>query len=446
MLVTADLEANMLIGRLSIVCVALATLLGGDLAYSQTKETVLYSFGTNGGTSDGWAPSGALIFDSAGNMYGATSAGGGNLSNNCPNGCGTVFELSPISGGGWSESILHAFAEGEDGVSPLSGLVFDTQGNLYGTTVGLGGDCQPPDCGTVFELSPTLDGAWTETTLYSFTGFPDGYEPLAPVTFDAQGNLFGTTSSGGANNVGTVFELSPPSFPGGNWSETIVYSFCQAGGEDKCSDGAIPYGGVVLDGAGNLYGTTLLGGTQPKWGVVYELTPTLGGGTWTESVLHNFNGTDGGEPEAGLSFDEGNLYGTVSSGGLSGSSCLEEQYPPYSLVCGGAFRLTPKVNGGWSANSFLFQGKNGGNPQAGLSMNGTSAFGTTFRGGTYGRGTVFSIVGNGNEKVLHSFCQVFPKCYDGTEPAGVTLNGGVIYGITQYGGVYDQGVVFSIEQ
>jgi uncharacterized repeat protein (TIGR03803 family) len=410
-------------------------------ANGQAKHRVLYSFGTNGGVNDGWLPNGELVFDAGGNIYGTTSIGGmaGEL---CSDGCGTVFELSPISGGGWSESIIHVFSDDQDGMTPLSGLILGGEENLYGTTEGSGNpQCQAPDCGTVFELSPSGNGAWTETVLYAFTGVPDGQGPLAPLIFDAAGNLYGTTGAGGVNGYGTAFELSPPLLPGGTWTEKILYSFCQAGG-GKCSDGAFPDAGLVFDGFGNLYGTTTLGAIDTFWGLVYELSPSPNG-SWTETALYKFDGTHGGESEAGLTFDaSGNLYGTMEYGGSEGPGCFKDPHPPNSVACGGVFRLAPRVGGGWTEKAFLFDGTNGGNPIAGVIVDGDSVYGTTYVGGN-GYGTIFEIKGT-KETVIYIFCSR-SNCIDGSAPFGtITLNGGQLFGTTQSGGLHNQGTVFSV--
>jgi uncharacterized repeat protein (TIGR03803 family) len=176
------------------------------------------------------------------------------------------------------------------GLYPAGGLILDAAGNLYGTT-GSGGSCSISSngCGLAFELSPGASG-WTETVLHSFTG-PDGYLPTAGVVFDSQGNLYGTTYSGGAFNNGTVFELTPTA---SGWQQQVLYSF--TGGSDG---GVLPYG-VVLDGAGNVYGTTYLGGTNNQ-GVLFQLT-TSGSG-WTENVLVNFDNLAGTGPSP-LAFDQ----------------------------------------------------------------------------------------------------------------------------------------------
>jgi uncharacterized repeat protein (TIGR03803 family) len=258
-------------------------------------ETVLYSF--NGG--DGMNPGGALIFDGAGNLYGTTSGGGANSGNYInPSPGGTVFELSPVSGGGWTEKVLYSFgASATDGNSPLSGLIFDASGNLYGTTSSGGAH----GSGTVFELTPAAGGAWTEKVLYSFGADDgDGADPSAGLTIDAKGNFYGTTPSGGISGGGTVFELRPGA--GGVWTENILYTF---------SNGVSPTSGVIFDAYGNLYGET--------GGVVFELIPAASG-VWTEQVLHTFSSkstvSNGVGPEGGLIFDpSGNLYGTTYWGG-----------------------------------------------------------------------------------------------------------------------------------
>jgi len=277
-------------------------------------ERVLYSFGN---TPDGAIPVVGLIFDATGNLYGATTEGG-------THGDGTVFELTPTGGGGWTERVLYSFGNTPDGAYANAVLIFDAAGNLYGTTE-LGGANGP--YGTVFELTPTGGGGWTEKVLHSFANGTDGTRPLASVIFDAAGNLYGTTSEGGTNRDGTVFELMPAG--GGSWTETLLHSFNNNG-----TDGFLPNAGLIFDAAGNLYSTTYYGGAgggcQPNGcGTVFELTPSAGGG-WTETVLHSFNSTDGAIPVAGLIFDAtGNLYGTTTEGG--------------TLNAGTVFELTPEV-------------------------------------------------------------------------------------------------------
>ena len=267
----------------------------------QWKETILYNF--KGGSVDGSGSHANLVFDSAGNLYG-TTVGGGLTAKGCGSGCGIVFKLSPSADGGeWTETILHEFTGGSDGGVCYSGVIMDSAGNLYGTNIVGGVD----GVGTAYELSPTSNGDWQETVLHSFAGgSTDGATPYNPLTFDAAGNLYGTTSTGGAHNLGTVFRLT--SQRSGSWKEQILHSF--SGGHD----GAMPFAGVILDQSGNLYGTTQGGGTAGV-GVAYELTAA---GNWKETILHEFLGleaADGANPN-GLVFDQsGNLYGTTVGGG-----------------------------------------------------------------------------------------------------------------------------------
>ena len=285
----------------------------GNLYGTTTENTrgasEVFKLSPNGGT---WtlsvlkifkagAPQGALVFDASGNLYGTISNAGG-----------TVFEMSPASGGSWNYRILHTFKPNtRDGADPLGALAFDSSGNLYGTTL-YGGDasgCGLQGCGTVFKFTPASGGTWHYRVIYRFKGGTDGKLPYAGVVSDSAGNLYGTTSEGGNegctnDGCGIVFELSPNS--NGTYGETRIHVFT-----DSSKDGAEPGGGLILDHAGNLFGTTPFGGSLTD-GTVYKLTPTAG--RWKETVLYNFgdNG-DGGEPEAGLISDSsGNLYGTTS--------------------------------------------------------------------------------------------------------------------------------------
>jgi uncharacterized repeat protein (TIGR03803 family) len=276
--------------------------------------TVLHDF-SYGGT-DGFSPTGSLIFDAAGNLYGTTGWGG---TGPCTSefdlvGCGTVFELSPQAGGGWSEKVLHSFGNGIDGTFPVAGLVFDAAGNLYGVTYEGGtGSCLRggnAGCGIVFELTPKNDGRWAEKVLHNFNG-TSGSWPVGSLVLDATGNLYGMTNGGGALGWGTAFELKHT--PKGAWGEKLLYSFSQGG-----SSGAAPYSGLIFDGAGNLYGTTSAYG-RGGYGTAFKLAPTSTGG-WAETTLHSFGSgrMDGTGPLDSLIFDAaGNLYGTTSSGGSS---------------------------------------------------------------------------------------------------------------------------------
>ncbi len=280
---------------------------------------MLHAF--SGGTGDGAQPEGSLVADPAGNFYGTTIAGGGTgCSGN--EGCGVVFRLAPDG----TETILHAFAGGSsDGATPYAGLVMDGAGNLYGTTYAGGAS----DNGIVFEIAP--DG--TETILHSFAGGSDGSAPAAALLMDSGGNLYGTTSQGGTLKGGTVFEVDA----GG--AESVLYAFDGNGN----GGGDSPAGAIVMDAAGNLYGTAAGGGDHHEChgygcGVVYELSP---GGA--EKVLFTFNGgTTGAVPFGGLGMDpKGNLFGTTYWGG---NACTGLRQP--NKGCGTVFKL--KTNRTWS--------------------------------------------------------------------------------------------------
>jgi uncharacterized repeat protein (TIGR03803 family) len=262
-------------------------------------ETVLYRF--SGGT-DGANPAfGDLIFDNAGSLYGTTLNGGVDW--------GTVFQLTP-SGSGWTKSVLYTFSGGSDGAGPYAGLIFDNAGNLYGTTV-VGGTY---GAGTVFQLMPSGSG-WTENVLYSFQGGDDGGLPIAGLIFDQSGNLYGATINGGTGGGGTVFELTSS---GGSWTYSLLYSFT---GGTQCG----PWGTLVMDRAGNLYGTTQCDGAYGQ-GSVFKLTPS--DDTWMYTSLHDFAGSDGGASLGNVIFDaNGNLYGTATSGGSHGYGVVWEITP-----------------------------------------------------------------------------------------------------------------------
>jgi uncharacterized repeat protein (TIGR03803 family) len=287
------------------------------------SESVLYSFM---GGSDGEYPGIAgVIFDKSGALYGTTERGGasGALCPDFPDlGCGTVFQLTPpaSSGGVWTKSVLHSFTGG-DGAVPVSGVIFDKSGALYGTTFSGGAG----DNGTVFKLTPPASsgGIWSENVLYSFKGDSDGSTPFYGELVFHTGALYGTTIYGGGSatncgrpgeGCGTVFKLAPPTSSGGAWSESVLYSFM--GG----SDGALPVASLLFDKSGALYGVTGNGGAF-GFGTVFKLAPpTSSGGAWSERVLHSFTGgSDGAFPLAGLIFDQaGALYGTTTEGGAVG--------------------------------------------------------------------------------------------------------------------------------
>jgi uncharacterized repeat protein (TIGR03803 family) len=277
-------------------------------------EAVLFPF--DFGT--GYSPQGDITFDAAGNIYG-TAPQGGMLHNCNSQGCGVAYELTQ-SGGVWTEDILYNFVGGNEGSNPNSGVIFDQAGNLYGTAVAdlYGGSSN----GLVFELSPS-GSAWTQTVLYRFPGGEDGRNPFAGLVFDPAGNLFGATSFDGSGNGGTVYELSPSA---GGWNFNLLYSL--SGGSDP--EG--PYATLVRGSAGNLYGTTLQDGAY-GYGSVFRLSPS--NGSWTYTSLHDFTHTsDGAYPYGGLVLDtNGNIFGTAWGAGNTGSEC--------AAGCGVIFEVTP---------------------------------------------------------------------------------------------------------
>jgi len=327
--------------------------------YGEWKEKVLYSFQ---GGSDGYTPVGGIVFDSTGNLYGATQGGGSSSCRSTISQCGTVFQLSPPAkmGDPWTETVIYVFKgnTNSDGAMPFGGLVIDSAGNLYGTT-GFGGtgSCSVlgtlMGCGTVFELSPPAQkgGVWAETVLYSFQSGKDGYLPNGDLVFDSAGNLYGATRYGGGYGscnapyfqyCGTVFKLSPPKQKGGKWTEKVLCHF-KGGTKGKADgDGANPNGGLVLDGKGAVYGTTYYGGNEngtcdggsggTGCGMVFELVPPAKkGGSWREERLHLFEPLpDGSSPADGVVFGANmRLYGTTSSGGQEGTGgTIFELKPP----------------------------------------------------------------------------------------------------------------------
>lgn len=348
-------------------------------------ESILHSFSG----PDGNFPKG-LVMDSAGNLYGTTEYGGAY-------GDGTVFKIDPAG----SETVLHHFA-GPDGGVLQAGLVMDRAGNLYGTTQYSGAY----DKGVVFKIS----AAGEETVLHSFGIGHDGQAPMAGPVMDGQGNLYGTTRQGGAHSSGTVFKISV------NGEETVLHSFGTHG------DGSAPWGALLMDNMRNLYGTTYSGGDN-DYGTVFRITAA-----GEETVVHSFGtATDGRNPMAALVMDHaGNLYGTT--------------YHDSARGAGTVFQIS--AAGKETVLHYFGTGHDGNNPETGLVIDSTgNLYGTTRDGGEYGNGTVFKIGPDGAETVIHSFAPTGAHI-----PIGdlVIDSAGNLYGTTQDGGASGRGTVFKI--
>jgi uncharacterized repeat protein (TIGR03803 family) len=347
-------------------------------------ETVLYHFK---GGDDGQNPDGALVMDSSGALYGTTQWGGVGGFN------GTVFKLTPVAGKtAWKETVLYRFGD-NDGTDPVSSLVLDPSGTLFGTACGCGIGTESK--GTVFSLTPPAAGAksWTYTVIHAFTGGNDGGLPYAGLVEDASGALYGATGGGGRKNAGTVYRLTPPKAGKTVWTETVLHSF--SGGHD----GAYPHGGVTLDPvSGALYGTTQGGGVAVAgngFGVVYKVAPPASGtGAWAFSTLFAFTGkTDGAQPASGVILDtSGTIYGTTALGG-NVVNCAA--MPGDTPGCGVVYQLMPPAAGQtkW-AETVLYAfsgGKDGNGPWSGLLGSQGTLYGTTELGGAHFAGEVYSI-------------------------------------------------------
>ncbi len=415
---------------LAIAIVFALTVMLAQSAQAQTFK-VLYNFT---GGADGASPQAGLTMDAEGNLYGTTFGGG---YSNCPQyvgelpGCGVVFKLSKLPSG-WDLTPIHRFMgmRQSDGANPrVAPLVFGPDGSLYGTTYG--GGIAPRaclwGCGTVFKLTPSITGDWTETLLYNFRGGADGRHPGSDVVFDQAGNLYAITFGGGAYNGGTVYELSPLR---GGWTESVAYSF--RGG----SDGFDPSGGVTFDQGGDLYGVTFEGGDLScdgpyGCGTVFQLTPSESG--WTKNILHSFHGgTDGYGPGGDLIFDQlGNMYGITDVGKV--------------------FMLSPSGSG-WSFSVLYNPGIGCGVAGQGLTMDaGGNLYGATWCGGAYDAGAVFTLT-HGSGGWTYTSLHDFTFGNDGARPVSTVRfdANGNLYGTAQVGGDlskcsgYGCGVVWEI--
>jgi uncharacterized repeat protein (TIGR03803 family) len=395
----------------------LAVALGlASVAHAQVSEQDIFSFNGYSGIS----PSSGLTADSAGRLYGATFVGG-KTNSFCQRGCGVVYVLAPTSGGGWGYHRLYAFqigAQAED-LFPGGKLVIDAVGNVYGVT-GIF-ETAP---GEIYRLSPNSNGTWTETILHVW-GPNDGI-PGGGLVMDSSGNLYGTYLSGGANGLGAVYELTRNA--DGSWSYAVIHDF------GPSPDGHSSKGELVLDGAGNLYGTTQIGGTF-NYGTVFELSPNTSGG-WTERILYNFTGgADESQPNGPVLLDaKGNIYGTTGNG---------DNGP------GTVFELLKKSNGTWTEktlHTFAKDGIDGNFPATGLTFDRSgNLYGTTQSGGTNNQGTVYKMTrlagGAWTESVIYNFSSLGHSNW----PSGLIFRNGAFYGTTQYGGAYDNGAVFQLK-
>jgi uncharacterized repeat protein (TIGR03803 family) len=382
------------------LAVVLALALSPVSARAQTF-TVLYSFS---GGFDGASPFAPPTLDSAGNLYGTTSAGGSSLW--CATGCGTVYTINSAG----EESVLYSFAGDLDGEAPLYGpMLRDGAGNLYGNTANGGGN----GGGTIFKLSPS-----NKEIIVSLSGVTGPEGPTGGLAVDASGNGYGTTTDGGTacapNGCGTVFKITRAG------KVTVLHSF-----QGGATDGLLPFTGVIRDSAGNLYGTTFNGGPNNA-GTVFKVDPS-----GKETILHAFTISDGARVFAGLVRDNvGNLYGATEGGGPSGA--------------GEVFKLDPSGNL-TTLYTFCSQSgcADGVAPFGTLIRDGAgNLYGTTVAGGDTFNGTVYKLDTSGNLTVLHSF--------NGTSDGAQVLTGltsdnaGNLYGTASFGGAYGYGTVYKI--
>ena len=402
--------------------------------------TDLHAFCSQTGCPDGNYPTGALVADASGDLFGTTALGG--AAN-----WGTIFELIPNGKGGYKFKQLHSFCgktDCTDGSDPIAGLVIDTASNLYGTTKFGGAQSG----GTAFELIRS-GGVQKFKVLHSFcaqgAACADGSAPMydgltyrgaaSGMPYDGTSPLYGTTLYGGENNAGysgAVYELRPGSR---KWKEKIIYQFCA---ETNCADGMEPHNGLVMDASGNLYGVTYGGGGGNGDGTAFELSVSKG--VWSETVLYDFcsqaNCADGANPESPLAIDaSGDLIGTATSGGTSN----------WGIV----YRIVP--NGGNSQLSVLYNFCSQANCADGTSPMGRLAldsaddiFGTALAGGSADFGTAWKWSA-GAYSLLYTFCSS-GNCADGQWPVGgVTLDSsGHVFGTTSEGGSYNDGLVFEL--
>ena len=437
-------------GLVWLVALALITIFVQP-AQAQTLE-VIYNFT---GGPDGDQPQAGLSMDQAGNLYG-TTCGELGIEGGGPSSSGTVFKLSR-KGSGWVFTRLYAFQGGMDGAGPCSRVIIGPDGNLYGTTVTGGanpGDCKWRDsfkgCGTVFKLSPppnvpsSVMGNWTKTVLHYFNWSDGAFPILGDLTFDQAGSIYGTTWAGGTGIDGTVYKLTATN---DGWTESVLANF----GSNEHA-GEFPTAGVVIDAAGNIYGTTwyvAIGSCSSPlayMGAVYQLTRS--GPEWIENDLYCFQGSGDGEmPFAGVVFDDhGNLYGATTIDGPG----------DHDLRGGTLFKLD--ASQGWAFNLlYHFRGDGFSSTGTWTSLTPTDGpwgeknfYGMTHRGGKYGGGTIFSwtyqCAGDTCDWQLNTLWDFGVVQNDGGGPISNLIfdADGYAYGTTTGGGTYNKGTVFRI--
>ncbi|MGH8093576.1 MAG: choice-of-anchor tandem repeat GloVer-containing protein [Chthoniobacterales bacterium] len=395
-----------------MILVVLVAGVSGLTCARGSVTDVIYSFG---GDEDGEYADTDLAIDGAGNIYG-TSVLGGDF------GSGTVFQVSPVAGG-WVHTVLYDFMGGADGAEPYKGVTLDSQGNLYGTAVtGGSGSCEG-GCGVAYKLSNS-GGTWTQTVLHAFTGGTDGSGPGARMAIDAAGNLYGMTPTGGADGLGTIYQLHPLS--SGGYEFKVIHTF--TGGTDGASGSA----GLMLLRGKKLYGVATTGGTYGA-GTAFQLTPSRTG-EWGFVTLYSFRGQpDGGFPYGGLLFDAtGNLYGTTYYDGANDLGCVYE--------------LSPAVTGEWTEQvlySFKAE-KDGSGSISNLVVDAQgNLYGTTSEGGL-GPGTIFRLSLRPDGSWKETLSHLFSGPPDGAYPyAGMTPGrSGTFFGATVHGGDGDDGAIY----
>ena len=409
----------------ALIFLAILAMVGTAPAARAQSFQVIHYFS---GGADGATPAAGLTVDAAGKFYG-TSNGVESGSN------GTVFKLTS-GGSGWTLAPLNNFHQGGGGARPDSKVAIGPNGNLFGVTyLGGQGDCVGNgSCGVVYELQPPPRAcasflcSWTQIVLHQFNDLPDAGVPESDVIFDRSGSLYGTTQYGGSgicfNSIhlnygcGAVYKVTPSE---GGWTETVIYNF-QGG-----NDGQMPWGGLISDAAGNLYGTTWTGGSA-DCGTIFELSPS--GGSWTETVLYTFQCTEGAGPWGNLIADQsGNLYGAAIVGGVNNGGVIFELSHP----------------GSWTYN-ILYSFARGSSPQGSLVLDGAgNLYGATEAGGQHSYGTVYKLtLSNGSwmETDLHDFT----GDSDGGDPNGglVFDSAGNLYGTAEAGGTGFEGNCYAV--